>query len=77
MTKADLMPHLATTLEADPMQFSESTVLSDLPHWDSMRLLEVIVLMDEQLGVSLNAGQLSKCQTAGQILALIEDKLSA
>jgi acyl carrier protein len=33
--------------------------------------------MDEQLGISLNAGQLSKCQTAGEILALIEDKLSA
>jgi acyl carrier protein len=77
MTKADLIPHLATTLEADPMQFSASTVLSDLPHWDSMRLLEVIVLMDEQLGVNLNADQLSKCQTAGQILDLIEDKLSA
>jgi acyl carrier protein len=77
MTKADFIPCLAATLEADPMHFSESTVLGDLPHWDSMRLLEVIVLMDEQLGVNLNAGQLSKCQTAGQILALIEDRLSA
>jgi len=76
MTKAELIPRLATTLEADLTQFSESTVLSDLPHWDSMRLLEVIVLLDEQLGVNLNAGQLTKCQTAGQILALVDSKLS-
>lgn len=77
MTRAELIPLLATTLEADSTQFSESTVLSALPHWDSMRLLEVIVLLDEQLGVNLNAGQLTKCQTAGQILALVDDKLSS
>ena len=76
MTKTEFIPKLATTLEADPSEFSEATVLSDLPHWDSMRLLEVIVLMDEQLGVNLNANLLSKCETAGQLMALVKDQLS-
>ncbi len=76
MTRTEFITKLATTLEADPSAFSESTVLSDLPHWDSMRLLEVIVLLDEQLGVTLNANLLSKCETAGQLLALVGDRLS-
>jgi acyl carrier protein len=76
MTRTEFIPKLATTLEADPSAFSESTVLSDLPHWDSMRLLEVIVLLDEELGVNLNANLLTKCETAGQLLALVDDRLS-
>jgi acyl carrier protein len=76
LTKTEFIPQLATTLEADLTHFSESTVLSDLPHWDSMRLLEVIVLLDDQLGITLNANQLSQCETAGQILTLIGNRLS-
>jgi acyl carrier protein len=76
MTRAELIPQLATTLEADPAHFSEATVLSCLPHWDSMRLLEIIVLLDEQLGIDINASRLRQCNTVGQILALIKDKMS-
>ena len=75
MTRAEFIPQLAATLEAEPANFSETTILGDLPHWDSMRLLEVIVLLDDQLSISLNANQLSRCQTAGDILALIGNKL--
>ncbi len=77
MTKAEFLPHLAKTLEADSSELSDATILSNLPNWDSMRLLEVIALVDERLGASLNADQLAKCETAGQILDIIGDKLTA
>jgi acyl carrier protein len=41
-----------------------------------MRLLEVIALVDEQLGVNLNANQLAKCETVGQILDILGEKLA-
>jgi acyl carrier protein len=75
--KAEFLPQLAHTIEADADTMSESTVLNELPNWDSMRLLEVIALVDEQLGVNLNANQLAKCETVGQILDILGDKLTA
>ena len=77
MKKADFLLQLAETIEADIHTMSESTVLSELPRWDSMRLLEVIALVDEQLGINLNANQLANCETVGQILDLVKDKLTA
>ncbi len=76
MTRAEFIRNLACALEADPNQLSPNTVLCDLPQWDSMRLLEVIVLLDKELGVKLNANLLTKCETAGELLALIGDRLS-
>jgi acyl carrier protein len=75
--KAEFLPQLAQAIEADSDTMSESTVLNELPNWDSMRLLEVIALVDEQLGVNLNANQLAKCETVGQILGILGDKLTA
>lgn len=74
-TKAEFLAELAQTLEIDPKTFTDSTVLRDLPNWDSMRLLEVIALVDEQLGINLNADQLAKCENAGQLIALIRGGL--
>lgn len=76
MNKAEFLPHLAQVIEADIGTMSESTVLNELPNWDSMRLLEVIALVDEQLGVNLNANQLAKCETVGQILDILGEKLA-
>jgi len=76
MTKAEFMPQLADALEAEPESFSAATILEQLRNWDSMKLLEVIALVDEQLGMNLNADALAKCKTAGQICELIGERLS-
>ena len=76
MTRTEFIPKLVNTLEADPVQFCGNTVLSDLPHWDSLRLLELIALLDQELGVKLNASLLVRCQTAGELLGLVGEHLS-
>lgn len=76
MTRTEFIPKLVSTLEADPEQFCGNTVLTDLPHWDSLRLLELIALLDQELGVKLNASLLVRCQTAGELLGLVGEHLS-
>jgi acyl carrier protein len=76
MTRADFMPQLADTLEAEPESFSEATILEQMRNWDSMKLLEIIALVDEQLDMNLNADALARCETAGQICDLIGERLS-
>jgi acyl carrier protein len=74
--KAEFLVQLAETIEADTNTMSDSTVLKELPRWDSMRLLEVIALVDEQLGMNLKANELANCETVGQLVGLLGDKLS-
>ncbi len=76
MTKAEFMLELAKALEADPRSFSATTILHGLHNWDSMKLLEVIALVDEQIGMNLNADELAKCETAGEICDLVGERFS-
>jgi len=77
MKRSEFLLGLAETIEADISTMSESTVLRELPRWDSMRLLEVIAFVDEQLGIDLNANQVVNCETVGQLLDLVKDSLTA
>lgn len=44
---------------------------------DSMLVLEVIALIDETYGVTLQADALMKCRSVGEILGLIDKAKSA
>ncbi|NLS94368.1 MAG: acyl carrier protein [Planctomycetaceae bacterium] len=46
----------------------------DLEAWDSVGALSVIALLDEEFGVSLDAGALQSCNTLGQLAGLVLKK---
>lgn len=49
----------------------ESDRLQDLEGWDSIGALSVIALVDESYGVTLDVGELWKCQTVGHLMKLV------
>lgn len=53
---------------------SESDRLIDLEEWDSVGALSVIALLDEEFGVSLDAGALENCDTLGDLAGVILKK---
>lgn len=52
-----------------------NTQLSELEDWDSMATVAVLALVDEHLGMRLTADQLSSCNTVGDLIGLVRDKL--
>lgn len=50
---------------------AETDRIADLAEWDSVGALSVIALLDEQFGVSLDAGDLQSCETLGDLAAII------
>lgn len=47
------------------------TKLADLPEWDSLAALGVIVMCDTDFGVTITGNDLKDCVTVGDILARV------
>lgn len=58
----------------DPVDVSVATALTDLPEWDSLAALGVIVMFDMEYGVTITGEDLKNCSTVGDIHGLIAKK---
>lgn len=53
------------------------TKLADLPEWDSLAALGVIVMCDSDYGVTITGDDLRACVTVGDIYTRVEQKKAA
>ena len=53
------------------------TKLADLPEWDSLAALGVIVMCDTDYGVTITGNDLKECVKVGDILARVHAKKAA
>lgn len=59
-------------LELDNNSLSESTLLEDIPEYDSMAKLSLIVLIDDEFGKKLTGEQLRDFKTVGDIVSFLD-----
>ncbi|MBR3043512.1 MAG: acyl carrier protein [Oscillospiraceae bacterium] len=62
----------AETLDVEADSVSAETVLADLPEYDSMAKLSLIVMFDEQFGKKVDGETVKGFQTVGDILDLMD-----
>ena len=67
---------LAEVLLASPGGVKFETRLDSLAGWDSMGQVATLSFLDEELGAKLPAGSLQKCQTLGDIVCLVKERLT-
>jgi acyl carrier protein len=72
MNRKHFINELETLLEVMPGTLREDQHVRNLEHWDSLALLGVLALADEQLHGQVDADRLAKCVTIGDILNLLE-----
>ena len=58
----------------DQIDIKGDTVLADLPEWDSLAALGVIIMFDSDYGLTVTGDDLKKCATVGDLHALIQAK---
>jgi len=63
---------LEDVLKAPAGSIVETTRLKDLENWDSIGLLSVIAIVDENYRVTLDAGALFRCETVSDLVKLVE-----
>ena len=61
----------------EPVPIAEGTLLDELPEWDSLAALGVIVMCDSDYGVTITGDDLKACKTVGDIFARVELKKAA
>ena len=55
----------------DPVEVSAETVLAELPEWDSLAALGVIVMFDMEYGKTITGNDLKTCKTLQDLFALL------
>lgn len=56
----------------NPVQVDASTRLSDLPEWDSLAALSVIVMFDIEYSTTINGNDLKNCKTVLELFEKIK-----
>ncbi len=73
MDRVAFVKKLTAALERPAGSLSEASPL-DAEHWDSIALVSVIALVDEELGVAVSGQELGECGTVAALLELLEAK---
>ncbi|MBI5425339.1 MAG: acyl carrier protein [Opitutae bacterium] len=77
MSKTQFIEKLGAELGIAPAKLTDSAPLRSFPAWDSMGRMAVVAMLDAELGFELPPGSLQKCQTVGDLVALVETKLTS
>ena len=58
----------------DPVELKPDTALADLPEWDSLAALAVIVMFDLEYGVTITGNDLKGCSSLQDVHKLLGNK---
>lgn len=71
MKKQEFYALLATEFNVEENSIDESTVLTEIPDWDSMSILVIMSMVDEQFGKTLTANDFGTIKTIDDLANLI------
>ncbi|MEM5384662.1 acyl carrier protein [Paraburkholderia phymatum] len=79
MPPVDLMPSIEQFIEQfliavdfqEPVEVTADTALADLPEWDSLASLGVIVMFDTEYGTTISGDDIKKCATIADLRKLL------
>ena len=60
--------------ETDVELFSPSTKFRDLDEWSSIVGLSIILMVDEEYGITLDADNMKKAETIEDLFNIVKDK---
>lgn len=72
MTKQKLLHELEQMMELDHGSLTGEEVLTDLPAWDSLQILKLLVLVDEKFGVVIDGAHVMLAKTVNDLLVLVD-----
>ncbi len=70
----EFIEELKETLELENVEINESTILKDLEEYDSLSVLAIIALVDENFGKKLSGKDFQSITTVKSLIKLIGEK---
>ena len=68
VTIEDLLPIFREVLENDDIEINESTVAADVPEWDSLNHIYLVVAIEKQFKIKFTTHQIQSWQCVGDML---------
>jgi acyl carrier protein len=68
VTIEDLLPIFREVLENDDIELTESTVAADVPEWDSLNHIYLVVAIEKQFKIKFTTHQIQSWQCVGDVL---------
>ena len=72
MTDMEKIATLEELFDVEAGILQPGVVLSDLEEWDSVNILSLIILMDEEFGQIIDGNDIKKLKTVGDILKMMQ-----
>ena len=70
-----LQPLFEETFDLESIELSPSLTADDLEEWDSLSHIRLIVAVETEFGISLNAGEAGELENVGQFVQMVMDKV--
>jgi acyl carrier protein len=68
---------LALLIEQSDLVVAGTTVLNDLPDWDSIKYIEAIALTEEEFLISVSMSDIHSINTVGDLVRVVRTGLTA
>ncbi len=75
MNKQAFLLSIHELLELDPGTVDLDSQLAGIESWDSLTVVGFIALVDEKFETVVSASKIDKCNTIGDLIMLIENKI--
>ncbi len=75
MTQSEFFCVLAEVFQVEPAQITPTTEFQQLAGWSSLMFLDLLSVVDEELGVTLSPAKILACQNVSDLTALLGDKI--
>jgi acyl carrier protein len=79
MTKAEIMGSLekliGEVLEVDEISLTSETTADDVPGWDSVAHVNILVTIEATFGIRFDASEISSLSSVGVLVDMIDAKL--
>jgi acyl carrier protein len=73
-TTADLLPIFREIFENDEIEISETTVAADIPEWDSLNHIYLVVAIEKHFKKKFTTHQIQSWQCVGDVLTEINNQ---
>ena len=68
VTIEDLLTIFREVLENDDIELTESTIAADVPEWDSLNHIYLVVAIEKQFEIKFTTHQIQSWQCVGDVL---------
>jgi acyl carrier protein len=59
---------------SDDLALSPETTAKDVPGWDSFKMVEIIVTVEERFGIKITSRDVDRLRNLGDLVTMISDK---